>query len=299
MFISKATHVFAMDKANTPVAEAPAHGRMTFETLDCFSEQVQCEKDTLDTVDFDRVNPATGPVFIPQIKAGETLAVHISAIRVKSPGKMLAAPELGVLGSRVSESEIKMIPIEGDQLIFSDRLTLPLRPMIGVIGVAPAGEPVNCGTPGAHGGNMDTTLIRPDSTVYFPVQVDGALLAMGDLHAAMGDGEIMVSGVEVSGEVDITATKAQGLAIKTPLVKTEEALAFIASHEEVEGAIELATSCMADLLMEKAGMSLNEAGMLMSACGDVEISQVVDPEKTARMAMPRDVLRTLGIDLAF
>ena len=82
--------------------------------------------------------------------------------------------------------------------------------MIGVIGVAPEGEPVNCGTPGSHGGNMDNTAITTGATLYFPVAVEGALFGCGDMHAAMGDGEISVSGAEVAGWATVTLTALPG-----------------------------------------------------------------------------------------
>jgi amidase len=75
--------------------------------------------------------------------------------------------------------------------------------MIGVIGVAPAGYPVGCGTPGSHGGNMDNRMITEGVSVFFPINVTGALFALGDLHAVMGDGEVGVSGIEIGGTVTV------------------------------------------------------------------------------------------------
>lgn len=298
MFIAGDKFVFAMDKNNSPVAKASLPCRLTFETLDCFSGQIKCAQDTIETLNFDRVNPATGPVYLEGVQAGDVIAVHIRDIRVKSPGVMVAAPGAGVLGGLVKKSETLMIPIEGEKAVFKN-LELPIKPMIGVIGVAPKGEAVPCGTPENHGGNMDTTLISAGSTLYLPVWVDGGLLALGDLHAAMGDGEIMVSGVEVAGEVDVTVTKVENLSISHPLVKTAEELAFIASAKTLDEAVELATIQAASFLEAETELSLNEAGMLMSACGNAEISQVVDPLKTARFTLPLEVLRKLGVSLAF
>ena len=194
---------------------------------------------------------------------------------------MVAAPGAGVLGERVEAMQTKLLPIENNTVRFN-RLELPVDPMIGVIGVAPAGDPVNCGTPGYHGGNMDTRTIRAGSSVYFPVQVEGGLLAMGDLHAAMGDGEIMVSGVEVSGEVDVTVSKASGLDLSMPMVKSADRLAMVASEETADLALSKAVNAMADFLTVQTDLDLNQAGMLMSACGHARISQIVDPAKTAR-----------------
>lgn len=290
--------IYSMSEKNQPVLRTGLPARLTFETQDCFGGQVRSPGDTVATLDFSRVNPATGPVYLEGVGPGDVLAVHIRAIRVNSPGIMVAAPGAGVLGQLITKPETKLIEISEGQVRLG-AVTLPVSPMIGVIGVAPAGEAVPCGTPGKHGGNMDTTLITAGSTVYLPVQVKGALLSIGDLHALMGDGEIMVSGVEVAGEVDVTVTRAEGLALDNPLVVTPEWIATIASAATLDEAVEIATRQMAELLQKWAGLSLNESGMFLSACGHVQVSQVVDPLKTARMAVPRPVLRQLGIPLAF
>lgn len=294
MFISKDTHFFALDKNNLPVTQVELPCELTIETLDCFSEQINGPEDVLDILDFERVNPATGPIFLNGIKAGDVISVAIKAIRVKTPGKMVAAPEAGVLGSLIKQSETLIIPIEGDIAYFKD-LQLAITPMIGVIGIAPEGAGIPCGTPGSHGGNMDCTLIKPGAILYLPVQVDGGLLALGDLHAAMGDGEIMVSGVEVSGEVDVIIRKVDNMEINNPLVQTDKELATIASALTLDLAIETATIEMAQFITRSSSLSLNEAGMLMSAVGNAQICQIVDPLKTARFSMPLSVLNQLGI----
>ncbi len=298
MRISVHNVVYSMDKNNKPAAEAELPVRLTFETADCFEGQVKSESDTIEKLDFNRVNPATGPLYLKGVKAGDVIAVHIRDIRVHSPGVMVAAPGAGVLGDLVKESQTLIVPLENGTARFKD-LQLPLNPMIGVIGVAPAGEAVPCGTPGAHGGNMDTTLIAPGSTLYLPVQVEGALLAMGDLHAAMGDGEIMVSGIEAAGEVDVTVERAAGMDLRHPLVVTDDAVSVIVSAETLDEAVETATKEMARFVERHTDLTLNEAGMLMSACGSTEISQVVDPLKTARFSMPRSIMKKLGVAAAF
>lgn len=298
MRISSKHSLYSMDKGNAPVARVALPARLTFETLDCFGGQVKSEADTLENLDFSKVNPATGPVYFNGIRPGDVIAVHIRDIRVKSPGIMIAAPGAGVLGDLVTKSETLMLPLAKGMAKFKD-LEIPLNPMIGVIGVAPAGEPISCGTPDCHGGNMDTTLIKSGSTLYLPVQVEGALLALGDLHAAMGNGEIMVTGVEVAGEVDVTIEIAPGKKLTNPLVVTEDQVATLASAVTLDEAVVVATREMAQLLQGEAGLSINEAGMLMSACGQAEISQVVDPLKTARFTMPRGIMKKLGVTFAF
>ena len=95
--------------------------------------------------------------------------------------------------------KIQIVPIHNKHVLFSNELQIPINPMIGVIGLQK--ESISCGTPHDHGGNMDCKEIKEGTTLLLPVNVPGALLALGgDLHAAMGDGEIGVSGVEVAGE---------------------------------------------------------------------------------------------------
>ncbi|WP_018086196.1 acetamidase/formamidase family protein [Desulfurispora thermophila] len=290
--------VYSMSARHQPVLRVALPARLTFETLDCFAGQVKSCADTVATLDFSRVNPATGPVYLEGVRPGDVVAVHIREIRVSSPGIMVAAPGAGVLGDLVQQPETKMVEIKDGQVQLG-LLTVPVAPMIGVIGLAPAEEDIPCGVPGRHGGNMDTTLIAAGSTVYLPAQVEGGLLAMGDLHALMGDGEIMVSGVEVAGEVDVTVTCVPNWSLEYPLVVTPRWVAVLASAATLDEAATLATRQMAGMLQAWLGCSLNEAGMLLSAVGQLQISQVVDPLKTARMALPRHMLRQLGVPLAF
>ncbi len=190
----------------------------------------------------------------------------------------------------------QIVPIAGDTAQVSGA-DVPVRPMIGVIGVAPVGDPVPCGSPGSHGGNMDTRLIGEGATLYLPVSAPGALLAAGDLHAAMGDGEICGTGIEVAGAITMVVDVRRDLAIVNPVLETAEVVATIASAETLDEAAELATRDMADLVMRRLELSAADATMLMSAAGQLQVSQVVDPLKTARFAMAKTVIAAYGRDL--
>lgn len=113
---------------------------------------------------------------------------------------MVTSPGLGVLGEKITEAHTKIIPIKNGFAEFNEKIRLPLTPMIGVLGVAPAEGSVHCAVPGDHGSNMDTKLIKVGSKVYLPVFVSGANLALGDLHACMGDGELSGTGIETAGQ---------------------------------------------------------------------------------------------------
>ena len=130
-------------------------------------------------------------------------------------------------------------------------------------------------------------MIGEGATLYLPVQVCGALLAVGDLHAAMGDGEVGVTGVEVAGTVTLQVGLRRDLALTGPLLENDEVVATIASAATLDAAATMATTAMADLLHGRLDIELSDAVMLMSAVGQLRISQMVDPLRTARFEMPK------------
>ena len=118
------------------------------------------------------------------------MKVEILSIKLADRTITIEVPGSGITGIEVREEITKIMDICNGQLVFNDKLELPIRPMIGIIGTAPAGDRVLTGTPGSFGGNMDCKHIGENTTLYLPVNVEGALLAIGDLHAVMGDGEV-------------------------------------------------------------------------------------------------------------
>jgi len=288
-------YAFAADLK--PVLEIEPGERVLMETHDCFCGQIRSAADTLDDLDWERVNPATGPVYVRGAQPGDVLAVEIEEIQVADQATMVAVPGAGALGDVITETETRVFRVEGDQVVFNERVRLPLKPMIGVVGVAPQGEPVPNGTPDAHGGNMDCTLIGAGCTVYLPVNVEGALLGMGDMHAVMGDGEIVVCGMEVGGEVTFTTRVLKEAGLPTPFLETADLVAAVHSALTIDEATDGAIHRMAQFLTEMAGIPLNEAGMLMSVAGELKFCQVVDPLKTVRFEFPKAVLSEYGFSM--
>lgn len=283
--------VYNMSASNEPIAHVESGATLTFVTRDCFNNQLQGACPVIDGLDWDAINPATGPVYVEGAEPGDILKVKIEKLELADCGTMAAIPENGVLGDLVKESVVKRVPVKDGIMEFSSDIKLPCNPMIGVIGVAPAEGAIPCGEPGAHGGNMDNTKIAEGATLYFPVFHKGALLAMGDVHAGMGDGEIMVTGVEIPAEITVTVEVLKGKTIQNPRMENEEACYTIASDENIEKAIYAAVSDMTSVVMEKMNMSLEEAGMLLSAAGNLQFCQVVDPKRTVRMEMKKSILK--------
>lgn len=287
--------VYAMSPDNPPVARVASGSRVRFETCDCFTDQITPENNTLDALDWARINPATGPVFIEGAEAGDTLAVTIHAIEAAAEAILATLPGAGVAAARLEKSRVDIVAVESDHVVLFDRVRLPLNTMIGVIGTAPASESISCGTPDAHGGNMDCKIIRAGTTLFLPVNVEGALLAMGDLHAAMGDGEVGVSGLEMRGTVEVEVRVIKGRPYPLPFAIDASHVHTIASHVDLDEAANTATLMMSDFLERHGVLDANESIALQSIAGDLHICQVVDPQKTCRFSLPRHVLEQLGI----
>jgi amidase len=289
--------IYAFSKDLTPVKTVASGSTITIETYDCFQNQIGSNDTKINSIDWNQINPATGPIFVEGALPGDLLSVKIEKIELGNEGVMTVGPDLGVMGHRLEQFEAKMIPIVDGKAVFNDKIQIPLNPMIGVIGVAPAGEPVSCGTPGPHGGNMDTKLITEGVTLYFPVFTEGALFGLGDLHAAMGDGEVGVSGIEIPANVTVTLEVVKGHSLKNPLLLSNEGIATIASAPTLDEAAKTAVEEMIDLLLPHTDLTLNHITMLMSAVGQSQISQIVDPLLTARFFVPKWVLDAYQVRL--
>jgi len=294
IIIQREKAVYAMAPENAPAARIHSGDTVLFETSDCFGGQIIEETDRMGTLDWSRINPATGPVFVEGAEPGDTLKVEILRIDLAGQAAMVEAPGEGITGLAAAEENTKILKIEDGKAVFSSRLSLPVCPMIGVIGTAPEKESITTGTPSLHGGNMDCKRIGTGATLYLPVNVPGGLLAMGDLHAVMGDGEVCVCGAEIAGEVTVRVTVVKGRPLPLPFLITGEHAMTIYSAEGLDTAAEGTTLRMRTFLIEQVKLPAHEAGMLLSLTGDLRICQAVDPNKTCRMEVPLSVIRSLG-----
>lgn len=282
--------ILSMSPKNNPVLHVASASKVIFETSDCFSNKIKSETELFSSVGWDSINPATGPVYIEGAEPGDILKVEILDIAIAEKGVMTTAPGFGVFGEIVDKEFTKIVPIKEGLAIFNEKIQIPVRPMIGVLGVAPAEEEILTGTPGDHGANMDCNRLVQGAALYLPVNVPGGLLAMGDLHAVQADGEVVVCGVEISGEVTVRATVLKDAALPVPMLDEGESIMTISSAKLLDDAARTAARNMHRFLMDNLGMDLHEAGMLLSLVGDLRICQVVDPLMTARMEFPKWVL---------
>ncbi|MCH4889767.1 acetamidase [Acidaminobacter sp. JC074] len=287
--IKKENIFYTFSKNNKPVYRAYDGEIITLETVDAFGGQIKSEEDKLDQLDWKRVNPATGPIYVENAQAGDLLKVDIMAIELDSHGIMASIPGAGIFGKMYESSSIKCFSIENNHTYFND-IMLPLEPMIGVIGVAPETDTPN-GEPGPHGGNMDNKMIRVGSSLYLPVFTEGVLFGLGDLHALMSDGEVNVTGIEIGGKVTIKLSLLKGLSHGHPLLIDQDHFYTIYSDKTLEDAVKGASLEMHHWLKDALNYTDSDTSMLMSLMANLEICQVVDPKVTIRMKAPLTYFR--------
>ena len=282
---------YSMSPANKPVVKVNQDELFCVETADCYSGLLKSSQDRFTKDMWDTVNPATGPVYIAGSEPGNILRIEIAEIKTRDYAVMCVEHGTGALGQFIEGIETSILPIRNGFLFLNEKLSVPIQPMIGVIGTAPAETPVLNGTPGEHGGNMDCKLIAAGSVLYLPVNIKGALLSLGDLHAVMGDGEACICGAEVSGEVILQA-RAESSCIPTPCVETASHFHFIGSAITLDECEQIVLGKAHTFLTKTVKMSANDAARAMSLLCDLCVCQIVDPLKTMRFSIPKILIES-------
>lgn len=282
--------IYAMGNSSEPVIYIEPGETLIVETEDCFSHQLVNSEDSIEEkVDFTKVNPATGPIFINSATPRDILRVFIKRIELDKQGVTVVMKGLGVLGDEVKNSQVEIIPIKDNTVNFSGK-RLSCRPMAGVIGVAPAEGEIPNNTPGDHGGNMDTLEVCAGSYIYLPVFVEGAYFAIGDIHATMGNGEVCGTGVECRSVVELTLDVCKQYNWRIPVIETEGDFYFVGSANTMDMAVKKATAEAVRFIEKINDISWNNAYMLVSLAADVMVSQAVNPLKTVRVRIPKSIL---------
>ena len=241
-----------------------------------------------------RANPITGPLWINEAMPGDVLEVKIHDIRCIGRG-FFAIPNDGAAGHNTIDGRefIEFEMSNSKELIeVKSGRCFEANPMIGVIGLASKGEKPCFSTEcGDYGGNMDNNALRPRAAVYLPVNVNGALLGMGDVHAAMGDGEVFGQGVEISAEIDVTVTVFKNINIKRPFVLYDDTVSVMAAADSMEAASHLCVADMRHILTERYGLTPIDAAMAIALYGDMKVCQIVNAQKSMRMELPLNKLK--------
>lgn len=289
--------LYAFDKNVPPAAIIPPGSTVVFDTLDTSSGVIKNNADLkayIKSRNPDRVNPVTGPVEVEGAELGDTITVTIEDISLKSPGFIRTFDlndSMGVLKNRFPDHQTSLVSVNKNNLLLDFGVKIPVKPMIGTIGVAPAGNPVRTLDPGTHGGNMDMNEVCKGATVYLPVLVPGGMVSLGDVHASMGDGEICGTGVEISSTVTTKIGLINGRKYPRPWIELPGKWVSYGHGETLEEAVEQAVSDMVNLLQDFLGITGPEAYMLISACGNVGVGQSCFGPicRTAKVIMEKSV----------
>jgi amidase len=260
-----------------PVLEVEPGETVTFETNDCFTGQITSEDDLVTEIDFGRVNSATGPVAVRGAEPGDSLVAEILDVRPIEFGFACLIPGFGPLIDQVQSPVTRLFRVENGWIEMNERVRFPAKPMVGVVGVATAGETITNGFAGPHGGNLDDHLHGKGARIYFPVRREGGMFAVGDMHASMGDGEICFTGVEIAGEVDIRFDLLKGKQGTWPVTELEHAWVPHATAEAYDDALKLCSEEAARLLVDEWGFSPEDAFIFLSVACDAGVAQACKP----------------------
>jgi len=251
-------------------------------------------------------NPQTGPFFVEGAEPGDTLVVTVEKLetnRAMAYSASLLAPyalDPGAIATRV-DREPRRVTWTIDKARGVARLDqtevqpggieLPLRPMLGCIGVAPARkEAISTATPGAFGGNMDYAWMNAGVKLMLPVNEPGALLFLGDGHARQGEGEVVGTGLETSMDVEFSVELVKGKAIGWPRLETATHVMVLGSARPLLEAFQHATTEMQKWLMSDYGFTERGAQIFMGQATEYEVANVVDPNFTVVAKIRRELL---------
>jgi acetamidase/formamidase len=275
-----------------PVARLKSGDILETNTLDAFGNAIQKPTDTLRMVKGD--NPLTGPFFVEGAEPGDTLVVKILDLQIDcNQGVGTIAPGFGAINSSKYTpvlnpdlpERIWLYPIDHatNTATFSAHDTkfsvrIPLRPFLGCIGVAPADREARSSiVPAEFGGNMDAPEASVGNTAYFPVSVAGALLYVGDGHAAMGDGEIGGSAIEVPLRARMQVSVIKGQKISWPRFENDDAIMAVGAYRPLDDAARIAFTELVKWIHHDYGLSELDAYELLSKVAKVRLAEMVDP----------------------
>lgn len=298
-------HHFGWDNRLPPQIEVEPGETIEFEVVDSSGGQfteVSTHGDAA-VLDFAKLNPVTGPVYVRGAEPGDALSVDILEFRPSGFGWTAAIPGFGLLTEDFPEPYLKLWRYGEQTAEFLPGIEIPVRPFPGTIGNAP-GEPGHHSVvpPRTVGGNMDIRDLTAGATLHLPVAVPGALFSVGDTHAAQGDGEVCGTAIESAMHVTLRFGLQKGANLKTPRFTTAGP---VTSHLDQQGyqvttgigpdlyaAAQDATRAMLDLMASEYGLSPLDAYLLCSVAADLRISEIVDvPNWLVSLYLPRGIFR--------
>lgn len=289
--VSREHVIFSFGPELNPVVQVEQGALLRLELQDCYHGQITSAAVLPGQVDDRLVNAATGPIEVIGARPGDTLMVDLIEINPGPRGVATVSAGIGQLAHRGVVDATRVFDVADGLVRMNDKVVFPARPMVGVIGVATGGEIAPTLAAGEHGGNLDDNLHGPGARILLPVRQPGAMLAIGDMHAAMGDGEVGGSGVEIAGDVLIRVGVLSGVQTRWPAAVID---GYWVTHgtavEDLTAAVDAACDEAGRLLVEEWGFSVEDALVFLSVACDVGIAQAVHPcpgTVIARVKVPR------------
>jgi amidase len=286
-----------------PVIRVAPGAVVSAETHDAFEGAIKSESDVPSKIlNFPYLNPQNGPIYVAGAEKGDTLAVLIKSIVPRGPqprGTTVLLPEFGglvgtgdtallnpPLPERVKKVEVTL---EGGTK-WNDKISLPYEPFIGTIGTSPEIEAISSLVPDYYGGNMDLPDVGPGAVIYLPVNTKGALLYLGDCHAAQGDGELCGVAIEHPTVTTVQIDLIKGWGFKWPRLETEKVIMTIGSARPMEDAARIAYRELCRWMAADYGFEELDAYMLLTQAGRVRLGNMVDPKYTLGASIKKEYL---------
>jgi amidase len=290
--LSRDQVIWAFGPDLEPVLEVEPGDTVVFETNDCFTGQIRSEDDLVTEIDMARINGATGPVAVKGAEPGDSLVAEILDVKPIDWGVATLIPGFGQLIDEVRSPLTRLFRVEDGTVRMNDRVSFPARPMVGVVGVATDGDTLSNGLAGRHGGNLDDHLHGAGARIFFPVRQPGGMFAVGDMHAAMGDGEICFTGVEIAGEVTVCFDVLKGKQATWPVTELPDRWLPHATADVYDDALKLVCEEAARLLVDEHGFTIEDAFIFLSVACDVGVAQACKPAPggfgtIARFSIPK------------
>jgi len=300
-------HHHAWDREHAPALEVEDGASVEFETTDASGGQLgpSSTAHDLEALDFERVNPVSGPVVVRGARRGDVLEVEVLELALRGWGWTAIIPGFGLLADQYPTPWLKHWNLTpgSPTALFGDGVEVPVAPFPGTIGLAPP-------TPGPHstvpphpwGGNLDTKHLTAGTKLYLPVGVEGALFSVGDTHAAQGDGEVCGTAIESAMRIALRFRVRRDLQLRFPAFETfgeapgdrATSGSFVTTGvgPDLMGAARDAVSAMIDHLTRRAGLDANEAYALCSVAVDLRLHEVVDaPNWVVGAWLPHGIVR--------
>jgi amidase len=299
------THTFTPDHyhntigSHQPVLHIAPGDTVITSCVDARGQDVNTVKVT------DGPNPMTGPFYIDGAEPGDTLVVHLDKL---TPSRATGWGRLGLAHNVVDPGHVPQLPSRDELVYWNINLTagtaslveplgklgafeLPLNPMLGCFGVAPADrQAISTATSAEHGGNMDYNGFVQGVTVYFPVFQPGALFHLGDGHALQGDGEMSGTGIEISFDVQFTVGLLKGLPSGWPRGENADYIFTCGNARPLDQCVQNATTEMLLWLQQRYGFTVAEANLLMGYAVEYQLGNMFDPAYTMVCKIPKRLL---------